>query len=92
MPPPPSPASSTCSDTTVPSTSQKRPKKNPSVKEGNEKKDEEEWNLKDVVFVEDSKNIPMGRVRINFVQFFKIYIYVYQTNFINFSFVVGSKN
>lgn len=62
MPPPPSPASSTCSDTTLPSTSQKRAKKGPTVKEGNEKKDEEEWNLKDVVFVEDSKNIPMGRV------------------------------
>jgi E3 ubiquitin-protein ligase EDD1 len=61
MPPPPSPASSTCSDTTLPSTS-KRAKKNPSVKEGSEKKDEEEWNLKDVVFVEDSKNIPIGRV------------------------------
>lgn len=62
MPPPPSPASSTCSDTGVPSTSQKRAKKNPSLKEGNEKKDEEEWSLKDVVFVEDSKNIPIGRV------------------------------
>jgi E3 ubiquitin-protein ligase EDD1 len=62
MPPPPSPASSTCSDTTVPSTSQKRAKKNPALKEGHEKKDEEEWNLKDVVFVEDSKNVPMGRV------------------------------
>lgn len=62
MPPPPSPASSTCSDTTVPSTSQKRVKKHLAVKDGHEKKDEEEWNLKDVVFVEDSKNIPMGRV------------------------------
>lgn len=62
MPPPPSPASSTCSDTTVPSTSQKRAKKTPSLKDGNEKKDEEEWNLKEVVFVEDSKNIPIGRV------------------------------
>jgi len=62
MPPPPSPASSTCSDTTLPSTSQKRAKKGPAVREGYEKKDEEEWNLKDVVFVEDSKNFPMGRI------------------------------
>lgn len=62
MPPPPSPASSTCSDTTMPSTSQKRAKKNPAVKDGGEKKDEEEWQLKDVIFVEDSKNIPIGKV------------------------------
>lgn len=62
MPPPPSPASSTCSDTTVPSSSQKRAKKTPTVKDGSDKSDEEEWNLKDVIFVEDSKNIPVGRV------------------------------
>ncbi|CAL8144298.1 unnamed protein product [Orchesella dallaii] len=62
MPPPPSPASSTCSDTTMPSTSQKRAKKGPAVKDGSEKKDEEEWQLKDVIFVEDSKNLPIGKV------------------------------
>ncbi|CAG7834599.1 unnamed protein product [Allacma fusca] len=62
MPPPPSPASSTCSDTTIPSTSQKRVKKNLTMREGHEKKDEEEWQLKDVIFVEDSKNFPIGKV------------------------------
>ncbi|XP_046667814.1 E3 ubiquitin-protein ligase UBR5 isoform X3 [Homalodisca vitripennis] len=59
MPPPPSPASSTCSDTG--STSHKRPKR-VAVKEDSEKKDEEEWMLKDVIFVEDVKSLPVGRV------------------------------
>ncbi|XP_054273224.1 E3 ubiquitin-protein ligase UBR5 isoform X2 [Macrosteles quadrilineatus] len=59
MPPPPSPASSTCSDTG--STSHKRPKR-PAVKEDAEKKDEENWFLKDVIFVEDVKSLPVGRV------------------------------
>ena len=27
-----------------------------------ERKDEEEWNLKDVIFVEDLRTIPVGRV------------------------------
>ncbi|BES97694.1 Ubiquitin-protein ligase [Nesidiocoris tenuis] len=58
MPPPPSPASSTCSDTG--STSHKRPKRAP-VKE-DEKKDEVMWGLRDVVFVEDVKSLPVGRV------------------------------
>ncbi|KAG8316437.1 E3 ubiquitin-protein ligase ubr5 [Homalodisca vitripennis] len=57
MPPPPSPASSTCSDTG--STSHKRPKR-VAVKEDSEKKDEEEWMLKDVIFVEDVKSLPVG--------------------------------
>jgi len=30
--------------------------------EDSEKKDEEEWPLKDVIFVEDVKNVPVGRV------------------------------
>jgi E3 ubiquitin-protein ligase EDD1 len=30
--------------------------------EENEKKDEEEWPLKDVIFVEDIRNVPVGRV------------------------------
>ncbi|XP_066902270.1 E3 ubiquitin-protein ligase hyd isoform X4 [Halyomorpha halys] len=58
MPPPPSPASSTCSDTG--STSHKRPKR-VTVKE-DDKKDEIMWNLRDVVFVEDVKSLPIGKV------------------------------
>lgn len=58
MPPPPSPASSTCSDTSV---SVKR--KRVAMKEDSDnKKDEEIWNLKDVVFVEDVRSVPVGRV------------------------------
>ncbi|RVE52936.1 hypothetical protein evm_002413 [Chilo suppressalis] len=64
MPPPPSPASSTCSDT---STSHKRAKRvtvrgeEGSSNDGS-KRDEEEWPLKEVVFLEDVKSVPMGRV------------------------------
>ena len=36
--------------------------KSVAVIEDIEKKDEEEWALKDVVFVEDVKNVPVGRV------------------------------
>ena len=32
------------------------------VKEVQEKKDEEEWPLKDVVFIEDIKTVPVGKV------------------------------
>ncbi|KAI1289573.1 E3 ubiquitin-protein ligase UBR5 [Halotydeus destructor] len=64
MPPPPSPASSTCSEPGV-SPLPKRNKRNnnnqPSFKE-DEKKDEETWMLKDVIFLEDVKNYPVGRV------------------------------
>ncbi|XP_041974178.1 E3 ubiquitin-protein ligase hyd isoform X2 [Aricia agestis] len=64
MPPPPSPASSTCSDT---STSHKRAKRvtvrgeEGSSNDGS-KRDEEEWPLKEVVFLEDVKSVPLGRV------------------------------
>jgi E3 ubiquitin-protein ligase EDD1 len=34
--------------------------KRPAPKEETEKKDEEEWQLKDVVFVEDVKSVPAG--------------------------------
>ena len=57
MPPPPSPASSTCSDGSM-----SRRQKRSAPKEEPEKNDEEEWNLKDVIFVEDSRNMPIGRV------------------------------
>lgn len=61
MPPPPSPASSTCSDTGS-VTSHKRTKRM-AAKDDNVdgKKDEELWQLKDVVFVED-KIGPIGKV------------------------------
>ena len=59
MPPPPSPASSTCSDGSM---SMSRRQKRSAPKEEPEKNDEEEWNMKDVIFVEDSRNMPIGRV------------------------------
>ncbi|CAL1688637.1 unnamed protein product [Lasius platythorax] len=63
MPPPPSPASSTCSDTGSITTSHKRQKRITPRSEGEfERKDEEDWQLKDVVFVEDVKTVPIGKV------------------------------
>lgn len=38
-----------------------RPKR-VTVKEDAEKKDEEEWILKDVIFVEDVKSLPVGKL------------------------------
>lgn len=64
MPPPPSPASSTCSETgSVAGGSQKKHKR-PAPRGDSEDKrgDEEEWILKDVIFIEDVKNVPIGRV------------------------------
>uniref|UniRef100_A0A336LUN3 HECT-type E3 ubiquitin transferase n=1 Tax=Culicoides sonorensis TaxID=179676 RepID=A0A336LUN3_CULSO len=60
MPPPPSPASSTCSDTG--SVSNKRQKRVTPKEEPDAKKDEELWLLKDVIFVEDVRSVPIGRV------------------------------
>lgn len=63
MPPPPSPASSTCSDTG--SISNKRQKRLPvpgSDHCSEQRKDEEEWFLKDVIFLEDTRTVPVGRV------------------------------
>ncbi|XP_034947480.1 E3 ubiquitin-protein ligase hyd isoform X2 [Chelonus insularis] len=63
MPPPPSPASSTCSDTGSITTSHKRQKRMAPRNEcETERKDEEEWQLKDVVFVDDVKTVPIGKV------------------------------
>ncbi|XP_066593371.1 E3 ubiquitin-protein ligase UBR5-like isoform X2 [Prorops nasuta] len=63
MPPPPSPASSTCSDTGSITTSHKRQKRAAPRSEGDsDKKDEEDWQLKDVIFVEDVKTVPIGKV------------------------------
>lgn len=61
MPPPPSPASSTCSEPGA-SPLPKRSKRIATPTRIEEKKDEEMWNLKDVVFLEDVKNVPVGRV------------------------------
>ncbi|XP_055716882.1 E3 ubiquitin-protein ligase hyd isoform X7 [Phlebotomus papatasi] len=61
MPPPPSPASSTCSDTGS-VTSHKRQKRMAPKEDTDSKKDEELWTLRDVVFVEDVKTVPVGRV------------------------------
>lgn len=66
MPPPPSPASSTCSDHSGPSIVSPGPlkrKRQPTISnEIENKKDEEEWPLKDVVFIEDVKTVPVGKV------------------------------
>ncbi|CAH1996841.1 unnamed protein product [Acanthoscelides obtectus] len=70
MPPPPSPASSTCSDTGSITNSHKRQKRLTASLSANDassssldqRKDEEEWLLRDVVFVEDAKGAPVGRV------------------------------
>lgn len=61
MPPPPSPASSTCSDTGS-VTSHKRQKRITPKDDIESKNDEESWQLRDVVFVEDVRSIPIGRV------------------------------
>ncbi|KAJ8966246.1 hypothetical protein NQ314_003661 [Rhamnusium bicolor] len=65
MPPPPSPASSTCSDTGSISNSHKRQKRlvvTCSDPSSDQRKDEEEWLLRDVIFVEDVRSVPTGRV------------------------------
>ncbi|XP_055848021.1 E3 ubiquitin-protein ligase hyd [Episyrphus balteatus] len=60
MPPPPSPASSTCSDNGS-ATTHKRTKRVAPKDDTEVKKDEEFWLLKDVVFVED-RNGPVGKI------------------------------
>ncbi|KAK7812681.1 hypothetical protein U0070_016151 [Myodes glareolus] len=64
MGPPPSPAS-TCSDASSIASSAsmpyKRRRSTPAPKE-EEKVNEEQWSLRDVVFVEDVKNVPVGKV------------------------------
>ena len=63
MPPPPSPASSTCSETgSVAGGSQKKHKRPAPRSDEDKRGDEEEWVLKDVIFIEDVKNVPVGRV------------------------------
>ncbi|KAF4798084.1 hypothetical protein TURU_067051 [Turdus rufiventris] len=64
MGPPPSPAS-TCSDASSIASSAsmpyKRRRSTPAPKE-EEKVNEEQWSLREVVFVEDVKNVPVGKV------------------------------
>ncbi|CAH1775507.1 unnamed protein product [Owenia fusiformis] len=66
MPPPPSPASSTCSDhsghSLISPGSLKRKKQPTPVKEIEKREEEEQWPLKDVIFVEDIKTVPVGKV------------------------------
>ncbi|KAG8192530.1 hypothetical protein JTE90_015165 [Oedothorax gibbosus] len=64
MPPPPSPASSTCSE---PASSPLPPPKRKhrsslQARDDCDRKEEEAWPLKDVIFVEDVKNAPVGKV------------------------------
>ncbi|KAK2726284.1 hypothetical protein QYM36_000668 [Artemia franciscana] len=59
MPPPPSPASSTCSEASF-AGSYKRKKSQ--VQKELDINEEESWHIKDVVFVEDVKNLPVGKV------------------------------
>ncbi|XP_047482711.1 E3 ubiquitin-protein ligase hyd-like isoform X2 [Penaeus chinensis] len=63
MPPPPSPASSTCSDTgSITSPASYKRGKRPTPRDDIERFDEEEWPLRDVIFVEDTRPVPIGEV------------------------------
>ena len=63
MPPPPSPASSTCSETGSVAGGSSKKHKRPAPRSDEDKRgDEEEWVLKDAIFIEDVKNVPVGRV------------------------------
>lgn len=63
MPPPPSPASSTCSDTgSITSPASYKRGKRPVARDEMERFDEEEWPLRDVIFVEDTRPVPIGEV------------------------------
>ena len=62
MPPPPSPASSTCSEPGC-SPSHKRKHKHPlTPKDEDRIRDEEQWNLRDVIFLEEVKKPPAAKV------------------------------
>ncbi|XP_071034360.1 E3 ubiquitin-protein ligase UBR5 isoform X5 [Parasteatoda tepidariorum] len=63
MPPPPSPASSTCSEpASSPLPSKRKHRSSLQSREDGDRKEEEQWTLKDVIFVEDVKNAPVGKV------------------------------
>ncbi|GFU25773.1 e3 ubiquitin-protein ligase UBR5 [Nephila pilipes] len=63
MPPPPSPASSTCSEpASSPLPPKRKHRSSLQAREDGDRKEEEAWALKDVIFVEDFKNAPVGKV------------------------------
>ncbi|XP_035208848.1 E3 ubiquitin-protein ligase UBR5-like isoform X3 [Stegodyphus dumicola] len=63
MPPPPSPASSTCSEpASSPLPPKRKHRSSMQTREEGDRKDDEAWPLKDVIFVEDVKNAPVGKV------------------------------
>jgi hypothetical protein len=62
MPPPPSPASSTCSEPGCSPSHKRKHKHLISLKEDDRLKDEEQWNLKDVIFLEEVKKPPAAKV------------------------------
>ncbi|GBL96595.1 E3 ubiquitin-protein ligase UBR5 [Araneus ventricosus] len=63
MPPPPSPASSTCSEpASSPLPPKRKHRSSLQAREDGDRKEEEAWALKDVIFVEDVKNAPVGKV------------------------------
>lgn len=62
MPPPPSPASSTCSEPGCSPLPKRKHRHLSSVKDEDKSREEEQWNLKDVVFLEDVKNLSVAKV------------------------------
>lgn len=63
MPPPPSPASSTCSEPGCSPSHKRHKHKHPqSIKDDDRTRDEEQWNLKDVIFLEEVKKPAAAKV------------------------------
>lgn len=62
MPPPPSPASSTCSEPGCSPSHKRKHKHLLSMKDEDRSRDEEQWNLKDVIFLEEVKKPPAAKV------------------------------
>lgn len=62
MPPPPSPASSTCSEPGCSPSHKRKHKHLLSLKDEDRTRDEEQWNLKDVIFLEEVKKPPAAKV------------------------------
>ena len=62
MPPPPSPASSTCSEPGASPLPKRTKRISNNILKDDDRINEETWNLANVVFLEDSKNINIGKV------------------------------
>ena len=62
MPPPPSPASSTCSEPGCSPSHKRKHKHLMGHKDDDKNRDEEQWNLKDVIFLEEVKKPPAAKV------------------------------